>query len=141
MRKSEGKKSPAKDAVRNGLVRNILIGAGIGIAVVVVLLAALSAAVTGGKIPEESMKALASAAGFLGAAVGSAVAIRRHKANRLPMGLAVGAAMFLVSLIGSAFNESTGFLGGISILLLASYVLGSLVGVGLSLRRKSRRRA
>jgi putative membrane protein (TIGR04086 family) len=136
MRKNDDKKNPARSVWASALT-----GIGIGFLLAFILLALLSALIAGGKISEEGMRVLTVAAAYIGATIGSLIAIKRRKVNILPLGFAVGGAMFLVTLIGSAFNENARVFGGLSLPLLAAYLAGGLSGVGLNLRKKGRRRA
>ncbi|HHT17163.1 MAG TPA: TIGR04086 family membrane protein [Papillibacter sp.] len=136
MRKIEEKKSPARIALRC-----VLAGAAVGLLLEIVLFALLAAAVSGGVMAEEYMMILTVAVAFLGAFVGSFVAVRRHGTHLLPTGLATAAVLFLIILLGTAFNDNASVLGSFTFAKGLASALGAVVGVMISLRRKTRRRA
>lgn len=120
----------------------ILLGGVVGFLVCVALLAVFSLLIARGLLDEDLMYRMAVAGCFVGALAGGTVSVRRAKGKRLFMGMAAGAAMFLLILIlgaflYSGFNPSDGGLG----LLIASLAGGAAAGILGSRSRKKRRKS
>ena len=136
MQKSDDKKAKSKSFVRcaaTGLV--------FGLIVTVIFLSLFAALITSGKLPESAARGAVLASAFIGAMTGSLTAAKGYGARPLAVGLAVGGAMFFVTLIGSAFEKSGGIFRTLTPGLLAALLAGGTAGSVLSLRRKKRKRA
>jgi putative membrane protein (TIGR04086 family) len=136
MRKIDDKKG-----IYHGFVLSVLMGAAVGFLLVLVLFAIFSAFISSGKLSDNLMEYIMVFAAFAGAVTGSVVAVKRHKARVVTVGISVGAVMFLVTLLGASFSEKGGILNSLTPALLLALVIGGVVGALLCLRRKKHKRA
>lgn len=136
MRKFDDKKG-----IYHGFVLSVLTGAAVGFLVVLVLFGIFSALISSGKLSDNLMEYIMIFVSFVGAAIGSVVAVKRHKARVVVVGLSVGAVMFVVTLIGASFSEKGGILNSLTPAMLLALILGGVVGALLCLKRKKHKRA
>ena len=133
MRRSEEERSPVS------VLLSVALGALLGTAVCILLLLGASALISAGIIDEGEMYRLCILACFLGALAGGLTAARRVKRRLLPVGLAVGGALFLVLLLAGVLT----FTGVSPIGRGLGLLLGALAGgmsAGLFGARPKRRR-
>jgi putative membrane protein (TIGR04086 family) len=133
-------KNDEKKNLGRGFAVSVLLGAGIGFLLVLVLFAILAAVIASGKISEDLMRHIAVIAAFIGALIGAVVAVRRHRARIFTLGLTVGALMFAVTVLGSLFAED-GIGGKLIPALLIAYIAGGVIGGLLNLKRKKHKHA
>jgi len=122
-----------------GFVANAAIGSLIALALSLALLFIASILVVSGRLPEGFMGSLVVLVLFLASLVGALAAIRRNRSRALVVGLAEGAILYAVTIVGGAFSEGAALFGDLSgFLLLAAIFGGALAGL-LCKRRKKRK--
>ncbi|MDR0838599.1 MAG: TIGR04086 family membrane protein [Oscillospiraceae bacterium] len=124
----------------SGALKAAARGVAAGFAVIVILFAAAALFVSLGKLPEELMRPVSLLCALVGALTGGVVAGKGVASRRFLAGTAVGAVMFGVCLIGSAFAEDTSFPSRWHLLLLVAMVPGGAIGGAIAASRRSRRR-
>ncbi len=117
---------------------NVLIGAGIGAAVCLVLLLGIAAVMVLSGIGNTYASPLSSVAAAVGAGIGGYFAARRNKSKGLICGALVAVIMFLVfSVIGAVLGSSITLMSLIRfVILLLSGVIGGILGVNKRDKRK-----
>jgi putative membrane protein (TIGR04086 family) len=136
MRKIDDKKG-----IYHGFLFSVLIGAAAGFLLVLLLFGLFSAFISSGKLSDDLMEYVMVFVSFVGAAVGSVVAVKRHKARVVTVGLSVGGVMFVVTLIGASFSEKGSILNSFTPALLLALMIGGVIGAFLCLKRKKHKRA
>ncbi len=136
MRKTDERKSSGQN-----LLYAILLGAAIGFLLIFILFAVFSALVASGKVSENLMPYLTALTGLLGAALAAVVAVRRHKARAMLVGLGAGALMFVLTFVCSLFSGGPLSERSMTLILLVAFFMGGIVGSFLSLKRKRRKHA
>lgn len=131
MRKIDDKKNTG-----NRFISSVVIGAGTGFLAAVVLFAVFAAIIAAGKMSENLMIYLTVFSALTGAAAGSVTAAKRYKSKIMLIGMSVGTLMFLVTLIASAFNESSDILGRLTPVLFLTFLAGGIIGGFMTLKRK-----
>jgi putative membrane protein (TIGR04086 family) len=122
-----------------GFAISVLVGTTAGFLLVLVLFAILASAIASGKVPEDMMRNIAVAAAFLGALCGAVVAVKRHRARILAVGLCVGILMFLCTTVGILFSDAIG--ESMTVYFLIAFITGGIAGGLLNLKRKRHKRA
>lgn len=133
MRRGEEERSPIS------VLLSVALGALLGTAVCILLLLGASALISAGFLGEGEMYRMCILACFLGALVGGLTAVRRVRRRPLPVGLAVGGALFLVLLLAGVLT----FTGVSPVGRGLGLLLGALVGgaaAGLFGARPGRRK-
>jgi len=111
-------------------MENILFGAAAALAVCTAVLFLAAVGVSGGWLKESGMDRITVGACVIGAFVGALVALRRHPARGLVMGLAVGGCLFLLLLtIGWLCYDSMSLDNGGVALLAGCLCGGALAGL------------
>ena len=123
------------DRKKASFARCVFYGAVVGFITIFVLFALFSALVTGGRLSQDSMKVITLASGFIGALIGSIIAIRKYKSSILTTGLTTAFSMFFVMALGSAMSAGKGMFAGLTPLLLVASMLGGIAAVLLGLRK------
>jgi putative membrane protein (TIGR04086 family) len=136
MRKNEDNKNTG-----HRFLSSIMFGAGLGFLLVVLLFAVFSALIASGTVSDGLMPYLTVAVAFIGALIGAFVAAKRYRGKLAAVGVSVGGVMFLVTLVGAAFNESGNVIGSMTPFMLAALLGGGLIGAFLCLKRKKRKHA
>lgn|GEM_PF-4300467 len=111
-----------------GFIVHMMWGSAFGLALTVLLLLVCSIFVAGGTLPVGLMPHIATGALFLGAMLSSLAAVGRYHSRALPMGLAVGAGMFFVTLVVGAFMETETLIGASTPAFLIAVLLGGALG-------------
>ena len=129
-----------KKGKRSGFAVSVLWGTVTGYLVVIALFMVASSLILSGKLPESAIKTLTAVTAFFGSAVGTVVAVRRHKSKILATGLTNGAVMFFIALSGTVLSDADGAFQGMLPVLLLSIILGGALGALFCLRKRKRRR-
>ncbi|NLA86339.1 MAG: TIGR04086 family membrane protein [Clostridiales bacterium] len=136
MRKYDDKRNAS-----NGFALSVGIGTASGFLVILILFAILAALIASGKISDDLMVYITAFAAFVGAMIGAIVAVKRLKGKVMTVSLCVGSLMFLLTLIGSAFSKSGDVFGKLTPSLLIAFLLGSIIGGFLKVKRTKNKRA
>lgn len=136
MRKNDDKKN-----LSHGFAASIGIGAAVGFLSILILFAIFSAIITSGKISDSLMSYITVFAALVGSLIGAVVAVKRFKSKIMTVGLSVGALMFVITLIGSAFSNSDALIGKMTPALFIAFLLGGIIGGFLNVKRKKRKHA
>ena len=99
-------KGDEKKHIGRGFLVSVLIGTAVGFLIVLILFAVFAAVVSSGKVSEDLMRSGTVFTAFAGAVTGAVAAVRRHQAKIMTVGLTVGAAMYLITLIGALLSGS-----------------------------------
>lgn len=132
-RAKENKQAP------QGLVINSIIGAFLALGMTLVLLFICSIFVVSGWLPEGMMGPITVAALFLSSVAGGAVAIRRHRARALFVGLLQGSVLYIITVIGGAMSPAAALFGAWSIQLLLAALLGGVAAGFMGAGKKRRK--
>ena len=133
MRKNDENKSAG-----NKLVYSVLYGAAVGFLFVLILFAVFSAIIASGKASDNLMPYLTALSSLLGGVLGAVIAVRLYRGKLLLVGLGVGAVMFLVTFICSLFSGGK-VAGGMTFILLVTFLAGGVAGSFVSLKKKRRK--
>lgn len=136
MRKIDDKKNTG-----SRFITSVLLGAALGFLISFALFAVFAALITSGRISEGLMPYLTAFTAFLGAVLGAVASVKRYRGRLLSVGVCVGLAMLLVTVIGAVFSDSGRVLGGMTPVMVAVLPGGGIVGALLCLRRKKRKHA
>lgn len=109
-------------------IRSALLGAAAGIAVGAALLAILSALIAKGKLPEDMMKQLLTAACFVSGMFAALAAGRANGARSLPVGLAASAALTCAVIIAGLATGRGELLNKGALILSAALLAGGAAG-------------
>lgn len=117
---------------------NVLIGAGIGVAVTLILLFGIAAIMVLGGMGSAYASPLSSVAAAIGAFVGGYFAARKNSAKGLLGGLLVAAVMFiLISVVGAFVSEQLTLMSLIRLVIIAlSASISGILGVNKSSKLK-----
>ena len=132
-RSKETKQAP------RGLIVNSIIGAFLALGIALVLLFAFSIFVVSGWLPEGMMGAMTVVALFLSSTAGAGIAIRRHRARSLFVGLLQGAVLYAITVVGGAISPIDALFGVWSIQLFLAALLGGAAAGFLGAGKKRRR--
>ena len=134
MQKKEAKKFQNKNLI------NILIGAGVAIAVIMVIFAVMAGVIASGKIKSDTTWEIILLAAVCGGLAGGFVASKKNRSRALLTGCAAGLVAFIPTLIGRAFFSEDSLFGGLFLwLLMAFLVSGAIGGMAGAKKRKKRR--
>jgi putative membrane protein (TIGR04086 family) len=136
MRKIDDKKN-----LSHGFVMSAAIGTAVGFMVILILFALFAAIIASGKLSDGMMTYITAFSAFIGALIGAVVAVKRLRGKIMTVSLSVGALMFLLTLITSAFSESGALIGKLTPALCVSLILGAIAGGLLNIRRKKHKHA
>ncbi len=136
MRKNDDKRN-----VSNGFALSVGIGTASGFLVILILFGTFAAIIASGKISDNLMVYITAFAAFAGAMIGAIVAVKRLKGKVMSVSLCVGSLMFLLTLIGSAISKSGEVFGKLTPSLLIAFLLGSIIGGFLNVKRSKHKRA
>ena len=114
-------------------------GALTALGITMILLFVASVLVVSGRLPAVWMRTLTVGALLLGSFAGACIAIRRHGSKALFVGLAEGAMLYAMTLIGGVFIEMPDFFGGLSVFLLAAAICGGSAAGLFGVRPKRRK--
>ena len=117
---------------------NVLIGAGIGVAVTLILLFGIAAIMVLGGMGSAYASPLSSVAAAIGAFVGGYFVARKNGAKGLLGGLLVAAVMFiLITVVGAFVSEQVTLMSLIRLVIIAlSASIGGILGVNKSSKLK-----
>jgi putative membrane protein (TIGR04086 family) len=110
-----------------------------GLVITLILLFAVSAFISAGKLPVTYADAYVLAAVFLGAAAAGSTAAKRQGEGVLIAGVSAGVGIFLIILFVSAFIPSGKVFSALTCKLAVSALLGGLLG-GVLLSRPKRKK-
>ena len=133
------KEEPVKPGGIDFLI-NLLLGGFIGIFIVMLLFVPLSFLVSGGMIPEKFMEWLCIVCCLAGGFGGSVVAVRRHGARALPVGVATGIVMFCITIVAASFTGAESIVGGITLGVFFAASIGGGAGGMFCAQKKLRRK-
>ncbi len=136
MRKNDDKKNLSR-----GFIPSVVIGTAVGFLMILILFAVFSAIIASGKISDSMMVYITAFAAFIGTLIGAVVAAKRLKGKIMTVSLSVGILMFLLTLISSAFSESSALIGKLTPALFAAFIVGAVTGGFLRIRRKKHKHA
>jgi putative membrane protein (TIGR04086 family) len=121
------------------LIRPVLIGAAVGIAVTLALLLVCAFVFTLRDIPESAALPVSSVAAGLGALCGGFASARMVRKQGMMIGAITGAIIFIVTVAASIIADSGAFTANtpirLLIMVLAS-VIGGILGVNYGAKRK-----
>ena len=103
------KKSEETGALWLAVMREMLRGSGVAVAVTLLALLACALLVSNGTIGEGMMDRAVLAVCVLGSLTGGLTAVRRIRRSPLPVGLGVGGCLFLLLLITSPTRHKTSY--------------------------------
>ena len=130
-------KSDFQRAGKRGFVSSAARGAGVSVAIVLILFALFAVLVSSGRVPEDAMSLMTWISAFLGVFGGTIIAVKGHKQRALPMGIAVAAVLFMLTLLGAAFSEEGGIVGPLTFGIFAALIGGGILGSFVSTNRKT----
>jgi putative membrane protein (TIGR04086 family) len=136
MRKNDDKKN-----LSHGFVISVGIGTAVGFLMILILFAIFAAIITSGKLSDSMMVYVTALCAFVGSLIGTIVAVKRAKGRIMTVSLSVGAFMFLITLIGSAFAQSGTLIGKMTPALFIAFILGAIAGGFLNIKRKKHKHA
>ncbi len=136
MRKLEDKKN-----LTHGFAFSVGIGIAVGFLSILVIFAIFAAIIASGKISDSMMLYITVSASLAGSLIGSIAAVKRFKGKIMTVSLSVGALMFLITLIGSAFSENGALIGRMTPILFLTFILGGIIGGFLNVKRKKHKHA
>ena len=117
---------------------NVLIGAGIGVAVTLILLFGIAAIMVLGGMGSAYASPLSSVAAAIGAFIGGYFAARKNSAKGLFGGLLVAAVMFiLITVVGAFVSEQVTLMSLIRLVIITlAASIGGILGVNKSSKLK-----
>ena len=117
---------------------NVLIGAGIGIVVTLILLFGIAAIMVLGGMGSSYASPLSSVAAAIGAFIGGYFSARKNGAKGLLGGLLVAAAMFILfSVVGAFVSEQVSLMSFIRLVIIGlAASIGGILGVNKSSKVK-----
>ncbi|SHH49389.1 putative membrane protein, TIGR04086 family [Sporobacter termitidis DSM 10068] len=132
-------KNDDKKGLGRGFAVSVLLGTAIGFLLTFIVFAIFASVVASGKISEDLMRHITVGASFVGALIGAVVAVKRHRAKIITVGLTVGALMFLLTFVGALFSGGPG--GRLTPSLLVAFIAGGIIGGLVNLKRKKHKHA
>ena len=129
-----------KKGKKDGFLKNVLMGVLTGFFVSIVLFGIAAAFVSAEKLAESMMNQVTLVVLFIGTFFGAYIAVKKHKARVLTVGISVAAIMFFITLIGPALSADTPMFAGIKVISLAIMLTGGGIGGIAGVRRKAYRR-
>ena len=136
------KKSEETGALWLAVMREMLRGSGVAVAVTLLALLACALLVSNGTIGEEMMDRAVLAVCVLGSLTGGLTAVRRIRRSPLPVGLGVGGCLFLLLSAGCLLSGSASVSNDGALILLSCCCGGAMAGVlGARPNRKRRRQS
>jgi len=117
-----------KDKKNVSLLKDVAVGAAVALVITMVLLLIFAILIASGTIPMGMMGGLSVVTLFIGSLIGALVAIKKHGAKALMVGLSEGVLVFLVTLVVGAFWPSESLIGAYT----PALVIGALLGGALA---------
>ena len=134
MQKKETKK------VKSGRFINVLTGGGIGLGIMLFLLAIIAALCSAGKISMGAGEKGIILAAVMGTFAGGLIAVKRNKSKALLTGALTGVAAAIPMIVGRAFFCSEGFMNVQFITCFLATAGGGAMGGVAGARKKKKRR-